>query len=114
MFHARSIRSTNARGEPRPRAGATEERSLLGVGSTAMFNAIIQKAVGDFAASQQNETSETPTPRHPNEDHEPGSGRPSSFATCVMSSVLPLPNRIEDMMNSRSSNPCPPVPPTET
>jgi len=27
----------NARGEPRPMAGATQERKLLGVGSTAWF-----------------------------------------------------------------------------
>ena len=27
----------NARGEPRPMAGATQERKLLGVGSTAML-----------------------------------------------------------------------------
>jgi hypothetical protein len=29
----------NARGEPRPIAGATQERTLLGVGSTALLGA---------------------------------------------------------------------------
>ena len=34
--HARHA-EPNARGEPRPRAGARDERRLLGVGSTAML-----------------------------------------------------------------------------
>ena len=66
------------------------------------------------AASPRNGTGEAPTLRWPNEDHGPGSGWPSSFATCVMSIVLLLPSRIEDMMNSRSSELRPPVPPIET
>jgi hypothetical protein len=37
MMSSFQLLAPNARGEPRPMAAATQERKLLGVGSTAMF-----------------------------------------------------------------------------
>ena len=45
LLHCASHWQDNARGEPRPMAGATEERRLLGVGSSAWL------ASGDGAQS---------------------------------------------------------------
>ncbi len=40
LLHCASHWQDNACGEPRPRAGATQERRLLGVGSTALFGSV--------------------------------------------------------------------------